>query len=146
MQHHLRRMVALGFQQQWIHIRLTGDACSLRLHGLCSPDLKSIGCRIGVQCHILRLEGCRLITILTEDTTEGRSHHALADIAACTCKHQWMKSSVHRSRPGLSCAASLKVRIALQSVAARLLPPLRPSTMIFGISLKGFTMCLDSRT
>ena len=53
---------------------------------------------------------------------------------------------LHRSRPGFSCSASSKVRIALQSVAARLLPPLRPSTIILGISLKGFTMCFDSRT
>ena len=36
--------------------------------------------------------------------------------------------------------------MALQRVAARLEPPLRPSTMILGMLRKGFTMCFDSRT
>ena len=32
------------------------------------------------------------------------------------------------------------------SVAARLLPPFLPSTMSFGIEVKGFTICFDSFT
>ena len=39
------------------------------------------------QCHILRLEGGWQITVLLEDTTEGGCNNALADIAACSCKH-----------------------------------------------------------
>ena len=57
-----------------------------------------------------------------------------------------LHSSLYRSRPGLSCSASSKVRMALQSVAARFEPPFLPSTMILGMLRKGFTMCFDSRT
>ena len=55
-------------------------------------------------------------------------------------------SSAYKSRPGLSCSASSKVRMALQSVAARFEPPFLPSTIILGMSLNGFTMCFDSLT
>lgn len=54
--------------------------------------------------------------------------------------------SVHTSLPGFNCSASLKQRMAFTSVAAKLLPPLRPSTISFGIPIKGFTICLDSCT
>ena len=53
---------------------------------------------------------------------------------------------VHKSRPGCSCCASSKQSMALQRVAAMLLPPLRPSTMILGMVVNGFTMCFDSFT
>ena len=52
----------------------------------------------------------------------------------------------HKSLPGFITSASSKVRMALQSVAARFEPPFLPSTIILGISLKGFTMCFDSLT
>ena len=52
----------------------------------------------------------------------------------------------YRSRPGFSWTASSKVRMALQSVAARLLPPLRPSTIILGICFNVLTACLLSQT
>ena len=144
-EHHLRRMVTLGFQQQGIHIRMTGNACCLCLNCLSPADLQSLRRGVRVQRHVLGLEGGWMIAILQEDATEGCGKDTLANIAAGSGKHHGMEF-FHKSRPGLSCAASSKVRIALQSVAARLEPPLRPSTMIFGISRKGFTMCFDSRT
>ena len=87
-EHHLRGVVTLRLQQQGVHIRMTGDACCLCLYGLRTSNLQSLRCGVGVECHILCLEGCRLIAILTEDATEGCSDDALAYIAACTCEHQ----------------------------------------------------------
>ena len=40
------------------------------------------------------------------------------------------KEREYRSRPGLSWTASSKVRMVVQRVAARLVPPLRPPMMI----------------
>ena len=67
---------------------MTSDARCLSLNSLRTPDLQSLRCGIRVQCHVLRLEGCRLVTILTEDATEGCCDDALAHIAACACEHQ----------------------------------------------------------
>ena len=92
-QYHLGSMIALRLQQQRVHIRMTGDACSLSLNSLSPSDLQSLWCRIAVQRHILRLKGSWLVAILLEDTTEGCSNNALADIAACSCKHNGMKLS-----------------------------------------------------
>ena len=149
MEHHLRGVVALGFQEQGVHIRLTGDASGLSLNSLGTTYLQTIGRGIRVEGHVLCLEGGRMIAVLQEDSAKCCSEDALTHIAARPHKHQRMQclvSLIHRSLPGLSCSASSKVRMALQRVAARLLPPLRPSTMILGIWRKGLTMCFDSRT
>ncbi len=53
---------------------------------------------------------------------------------------------VHTSRPGRKASASLKVRMALTNVAARLLPPLRPSITIRSMERNGLTICFDSST
>ena len=90
-QYHLGSMIALRLQQQRVHIRMTSDACSLSLNSLSPSDLQSFRCGITVECHILRFEGCWLITVLLEDTTEGCCNNALANIAACSCKHNGMQ-------------------------------------------------------
>ena len=81
-------MVALGLQQQRVHVGMTGYAGSLGLHGLRPTYLQAVGRGIRVECPVLRLEGCRVVAILQKDATECRCQHALADIAACTSQHQ----------------------------------------------------------
>ena len=82
MQHHLRCMVRLWFQQQRVHIRMTGNACCFGLNCLGAAYLQSIRSDKRVEGHILGFEGSRLITVLSENATEGGSHDALADVAA----------------------------------------------------------------
>ena len=85
-------MVALGLQQQGVHIRMTGNACRLCLNSLSTSDLESFRSGIAIQRHILSLEGCRLIAVLLEDPTEGCSYDTFADIAACTSEHDGMQT------------------------------------------------------
>ena len=66
---------------------MTGDAGSLSLHSLSTANLQAIWRGIGVQRHILRLEGSGVIAVLKEDTTEACGKDALAYIAACAGKH-----------------------------------------------------------
>ena len=64
-------------------------------------------------------------------------------------KHQFIDPNtllIQKSLPGFICSASSRVIMALHSVAAILLPPLRPSTIIFGTSEKLFTAYFDSLT
>ena len=86
-QDNLRGMVALRLQKQGVHVRMAGNACGLRLYGLRTSYLQSVGRGITVQRHILRLEGCWVIAILTEDTAKSSSNDALSHIAARPCKH-----------------------------------------------------------
>ena len=90
MQHHLRRVVALGFQQERVHVRLTRDACCFRLHCLCPSYLQSVGGGIGVQGHVLRLEGCGVVAILKEDTTKGSRDDTFAHVATRSNEHDGM--------------------------------------------------------
>ena len=90
-QNDLGSMVALGLQQQGVHVRMTRNARSLSLNSLSASYLESFWCSIRVQCHILSLERCRLITILTEYPTESCCNDTLTDIAACTCEHNRMQ-------------------------------------------------------
>ena len=83
-------MIALRFQQQGVHIRMTGDARSLSLNSLGAPYLQPLRRGIGVERHILCLEGCRVVAILSEDTTESRSDDALTNIATRSREHQRM--------------------------------------------------------
>ena len=84
---YLRCVVALWFQQQRIHVRLTGYACCLSLYGLCATYLQSVGGDITVQSHVLCFEWCGLVTVLTEYAAKGSCDDALAYVAACSGKH-----------------------------------------------------------
>ena len=88
MQYHLRRMVTLGFQEQRVHIRMTGNTSSLSLYCLSAPYLQTLWGGIAVERHVLGFERGRLIAVLQEDATESRRNDALTDIAACSCQHQ----------------------------------------------------------
>ena len=83
----LRGMVTLGLQQQGIHIRMTGDACCLGLNSLGSAYLQTLRSGVGVERHVLSLEGSRVVAVLLEDATEGRSYDALANVATRSCEH-----------------------------------------------------------
>ena len=100
-ENHLRSVVAVGFQQQGVHIGMAGNACSFCLNGLCAAYLQSFGRGITVQGHILRLEGSWLVAVLQENAAEGRGYQALAYIAARSGKHQGVKS-FHKSMIFLS--------------------------------------------
>ena len=88
-------MVGVGFQKQRVHVGMAGDACCFGLHGLGTAYLQSFGCGITIQRHVLCLEGCWSIAILTEDAAEGCGNNALSDIAARSCKHDGMKDGGH---------------------------------------------------
>ena len=60
----LTGVVALGLQQQGVHIRLAGDASSLSLNSLRTTYLETVRCGVRVEGHVLRLEGSRVITVL----------------------------------------------------------------------------------
>ena len=90
MQDDLRGVVALGFQEQRIHIRFAGHTSSLGLNSLRTTYLQAIGGGIRVERHVLRLEGGRLIAVLTEYPAECSSQNALAYIAACAHEHHGM--------------------------------------------------------
>ena len=66
---------------------MAGNAGCLGLHGLCTTYLQALGGGVGVEGHVLCLEGCRLVAVLEEDTAEGRCQDALANIAARTGQH-----------------------------------------------------------
>ena len=91
-QHHLRGMVGVGFQEQRIHVRMTGDACCFGLYGLGATNLQPLRSGIGIECHILSLERCRTIAVLLKDTTQGGGDDALANIAACSYEHDGVKT------------------------------------------------------
>ena len=92
-QHHLRRMVGLGLQQQRIHVRVAGDARRLGLHRLRPSDFQSFRCGERVERHVLRLERCGSISVLPEDAAEGRGEDALAHIAPRAHQHHGVKTS-----------------------------------------------------
>ena len=80
-------MVALGLQQQRVHVRMARYASSLGLYGLRTAYLQPFRCGIRVEGHVLSLKGSRLVAVLLEDATEGCGDDALADIAASTGEH-----------------------------------------------------------
>ena len=63
----------------------------LGLHGLSAAYLQSIGGDVGVEGHVLCLEGRGMVAVLKENTAEGCGHHALAYVTAGACQHQGMK-------------------------------------------------------
>ena len=91
MEDDLRGVVAVGLQEQGIHVRMAGNAGSLSLYGLGAANLQTLRGGVAVQRHVLCLEGRRLIAVLQEDATQGRSNDALANVAACACQHDGMK-------------------------------------------------------
>ena len=88
----LRSVVALGLQQQRVHIGVARDSSGLGLNGLGAPDFKAFGRRIGVQRHVLGLERCRAVTVLLEDAAQGCRDNALAHVATCPSQHHRVQS------------------------------------------------------
>ena len=97
-EHHLRGVVALGLQQQRVHVRMTGNAGGLGLHSLSTTYLQPFRCGVGVQCHVLRLERCRRVAVLLEDAAQSCRDNALANIAASACQHHGVQSILHVPR------------------------------------------------
>ena len=90
-EHHLRRMVAVGFEQQRVHVRTAFDARSLGLHRLGAPYFQPVGRCKGVESHVLRLERGGTVAVLQEDTAESGGNHALANVTSCACEHYRMQ-------------------------------------------------------
>ena len=88
-------MVALGFQQQGVHVRMAGDACGLGLDSLGATYLQTIGCGVGVEGHVLGLKGGGMVAVLPEYTAEGCSHDAFANVAASTGEHDAIEFIVY---------------------------------------------------
>jgi hypothetical protein len=64
---------------------MAGNARSLSLDSLRAANLKTVGCGVRVERHILRLEWCGTIAVLFEDTTKSCSNNAFTYIAARSC-------------------------------------------------------------
>ena len=90
MKHYLTGLVALWLKQQRIHVGMASYSSCLGLHSLCSSYLQSLRGGKRVECHVLRFEGCRMIAILAEDTTESRGQHAFPHVASCSSQHHRM--------------------------------------------------------
>ena len=86
-EHHLCGMLAIGLEQQRIHIGATRHPRCLCLHCLGSAYLISVWGGVGVERHVLRFERCGVKSVLHEYATEGSSYYALAHIAASSCQH-----------------------------------------------------------
>ena len=104
-EHDLRRAVRLRFEQHGVHVRRAGHARRLGLHGLRPTNLQSVGRGVRVERHVLRLERCRAVAVLTEDAAQGGRDDALAHVAARAGEHQRVQSvSPHGRRPPSSIA------------------------------------------
>ena len=90
-EHHLTGVVTLGLQKEGVHICVARDACRFCLHGLGTTNLQPFRGGEGVQCHVLRLEGGGMKTILQENTAQCRGKNALTHVAASTCQHDGAK-------------------------------------------------------
>ena len=83
--------VACGLQQDRVHAHVRQEACRFGLCSLRTSHLKTILCDITVQGHVLALEGCSPVSVLTEDpaqrrhkkTFPGTGHRALDHDIAC---------------------------------------------------------------
>ena len=61
------------------------------LHGLGAAYLEAFGGGIGVERHVLRLEGGGPVAVLAEDAAEGGGNDTLTYVAARTGQHEGMK-------------------------------------------------------
>ena len=86
-EHHLSGVLGVRLQQQRVHIRGAGQFGGFRLHRLGASYLQSVGSGIGVERHVLCLEGSRSVALLQEYAAEGCGKNALAHIAARAYKH-----------------------------------------------------------
>ena len=89
-------MVALGLEQQGVHIRMTGNAGRLGLHCLGPSDLQPFRSSKRVEGHILGLEGGGGVSVLQEDAAQGCGEDTLAHVAAGSGKHHGMEPLCHR--------------------------------------------------
>ena len=65
--------------------------CGFGLNCLGTTYLQPFGCGVGVERHILCLEWCRTVTVLTEYAAEGGGNNAFTHVATCPGKHNRMK-------------------------------------------------------
>ena len=94
-EHDLGGMVALGLEQQGVHVGVAGDAGGFGLDGLCPADFQPFRGGEGVEGHVLGLERGGRIAVLPENAAEGRGDDALADVAAGAGEHDGMEAVVH---------------------------------------------------
>ena len=89
------------------------DASYFCLNSLSTTNLQAFRSGVRVESHVLRLKGCRMISVLQEDTTESSSNDALSYITARSGKHDGMEI-LHN----LQCLIFnvIKVRIARQHI------------------------------
>jgi hypothetical protein len=83
----LRSGVALGLQQDRVHVDRGDDPGGLGLDGLRAPDLAPVRGNERVQCHVLRLERRHVQARLPEVPAERRRDDALADRRGRTLDH-----------------------------------------------------------
>ena len=90
--HHLRGVVALGLEQQRIHVGVRFQSRGLCLHRLRPANLQPVRRGKRVERHVLRLERGGGVAVLFEYTAQGRGKHAFAHVAAGAGKHHWVES------------------------------------------------------
>ena len=84
-------MVALRLEQNGVHVGMACYAGRLGLYGLGTAYLQSLGRYIGVECHVLGLEGGWVIAVLEENAAESGGKNTFTYIAARAGKHDGME-------------------------------------------------------
>ena len=93
----LRREVVRRLEQDGIHVGMRRDAARFGLHDLCPPHLASFGRGVGVERHILCLERCRMMAVLTENAAESRVDDAFACVGTGADEHNRFERLRHVS-------------------------------------------------
>ncbi len=78
--HNLRDAVPFWLEEDRVHVSAGRNFCSHCLHRLCHANLSSVRCDIGVQAHILGLEGGDTYPAADKAAADGRNGHALSNM------------------------------------------------------------------
>ena len=80
--------LALGLEEDGVHVDGRGDAGGAGLEGLGAADLAAVGGDGGVVGHVLRLEGADAQAAVGEGAGEAGDDEGLADVGAGALEHQ----------------------------------------------------------
>ena len=86
--HHLGAVLALGLEQDRVHVDAGFDAGGTGLQRLGAADLAPVARDRGVVGHVLRLEGAHLEPARRIGAAQARDEQGLADVGAGALKHQ----------------------------------------------------------
>ncbi len=86
-QHDLAHRIRARLEENRIHLDARGHPGRLGLHGLRPAHLAAIGSDVGIERHVLRLEGRDAKTVLGEEPTQAGHENGLAHVRARALEH-----------------------------------------------------------